>query len=97
MEVKPGYKQTEIGVIPEDWEVTRIGEVSTKVGSGITPTGGSKIYKHTGRPFVRSQNVRWGHVMLGDIVYINDETHSKFVSTEIMGPFPPGLISTSPG
>ncbi len=22
MEVKPGYKQTEVGVIPEDWEVT---------------------------------------------------------------------------
>ena len=21
MEVKPGYKQTEVGVIPEDWEV----------------------------------------------------------------------------
>ena len=23
MEVKPGYKQTEVGVIPEDWEVCR--------------------------------------------------------------------------
>ena len=22
MELKPGYKQTEVGVIPEDWEVT---------------------------------------------------------------------------
>ena len=21
MEVKPGYKQTEVGVIPEDWDV----------------------------------------------------------------------------
>ena len=21
MEVRPGYKQTEVGVIPEDWEV----------------------------------------------------------------------------
>lgn len=27
MEVKPGYKQTEVGVIPEDWEVKRLGEV----------------------------------------------------------------------
>ena len=25
MEVKPGYKQTEVGVIPEDWDVTTIG------------------------------------------------------------------------
>ena len=28
MEVKPGYKQTEVGVIPEAWEVTRLPEVS---------------------------------------------------------------------
>lgn len=26
MEVKPGYKQTEVGVIPEDWEVTQVGQ-----------------------------------------------------------------------
>ena len=28
MEVKPGYKQTEVGVIPEDWEVDTLGELS---------------------------------------------------------------------
>lgn len=27
MEVRPGYKQTEIGVIPEDWEVQRLGDL----------------------------------------------------------------------
>ncbi|ARU41204.1 hypothetical protein CCB80_08680 [Armatimonadetes bacterium Uphvl-Ar1] len=27
MEVKPGYKQTEVGVVPEDWEVTRFAEL----------------------------------------------------------------------
>ena len=26
MELKPGYKQTEVGVIPEDWEVKSLGE-----------------------------------------------------------------------
>ena len=25
MEVKPGYKQTEVGVIPEEWEVSSVG------------------------------------------------------------------------
>ena len=29
MEVKPGYKQTEVGVIPEDWEVRRLKELFT--------------------------------------------------------------------
>ncbi|MBU4370998.1 MAG: restriction endonuclease subunit S [Proteobacteria bacterium] len=27
MELKPGYKQTEIGVIPEEWEVSKVGDV----------------------------------------------------------------------
>ena len=28
MEVKKGYKQTEIGIIPEEWEIKKIGEIS---------------------------------------------------------------------
>ena len=27
MELKPGYKQTEVGVIPEDWEVKSLGQI----------------------------------------------------------------------
>ncbi len=80
----PGYKQTELGVIPEDWEQTTIGDVALKVGSGITPRGGSSMYKEHGRPFVRSQNVGWGRLILGDIAYIDDEIHSTFSATELM-------------
>src|SRR3954449_264455 len=29
MELRPGYKQTEVGVIPEDWEVTPLGTHAT--------------------------------------------------------------------
>ncbi|NTW84473.1 MAG: restriction endonuclease subunit S [Chlorobiaceae bacterium] len=36
MEVKKGYKQTEVGVIPEDWEVSTIGDLFT-TSSGTTP------------------------------------------------------------
>jgi type I restriction enzyme, S subunit len=36
-EVKPGYKQTEVGVIPEDWDVAKLAAVcSMKSGEGIT-------------------------------------------------------------
>ncbi len=30
MEVKPGYKQTEVGVIPEEWEVKTLGSILSK-------------------------------------------------------------------
>ena len=36
MEVKRGYKQTEVGVIPEDWEVKRLGDIAT-IATGNTP------------------------------------------------------------
>jgi type I restriction enzyme S subunit len=35
--VKPGYKQTEVGVIPEDWDAVSLSQVcSMKSGEGIT-------------------------------------------------------------
>ena len=35
--VKEGYKQTEIGVIPEDWEVKKL-EKFVKIESGESPS-----------------------------------------------------------
>ena len=36
MEVKPGYKQTEVGVIPEDWEVVPITNATSSIFLGLT-------------------------------------------------------------
>ena len=66
-----------------EWEVRELGLMTTKVGSGITPTGGDKNYKIKGRPFVRSQNVGWGQLILDDVAFIDEETHASFSSTEI--------------
>ena len=33
--IRPGYKQTEIGVIPEDWEVKRLGKIGEISGAGV--------------------------------------------------------------
>lgn len=37
MEVKPGYKYTELGVIPENWNASTIGEVATFSGGSQPP------------------------------------------------------------
>src|SRR5438128_182091 len=78
MEVRPGYRQTEMGVIPEDWDAARLGDKTTKVGSGVTPIGGTRVYTQEGRPFLRSQNVGWGKLLLDDVAFIDDETHATF-------------------
>ena len=33
--IKKGYKQTELGVIPEDWDVKKLGEIGEISGAGI--------------------------------------------------------------
>lgn len=83
MELRHGFKHTEIGVIPEDWNEDCLGNKTTKVGSGITPTGGEKVYREEGRPFLRSQNIGWGTLLLGDIAHIDEATHETFQATEI--------------
>ncbi|HQU31952.1 MAG: restriction endonuclease subunit S [Planctomycetia bacterium] len=83
-QLKKGYKHTEVGVIPSDWEVVCLGEMTIKVGSGITPTGGERVYKKGGRPFLRSQNVGWGCLLMEDIAFIDDSTHNTFKDTEIL-------------
>ncbi len=82
--VNQGYKQTEVGVITYDWEEVKINDISEKVGSGITPTGGSSRYKKEGRPFVRSQNVGWGRILYDDLAFIDEDTHSSFDATELV-------------
>ena len=62
---------------------TTIGNLTTKVGSGITPKGGDSVYTTEGHPFVRSQNVGYGNMLLKDIAYIDNQTHQKQLSTEI--------------
>ena len=67
----------------EGWRLYSLGLLVTKVGSGITPTGGESNYKRIGRPFVRSQNIGWGELILDDVVFINDDIHRTFAATEI--------------
>lgn len=80
---REGYKLTKLGWIPNEWEVTKLHKHSIKIGSGKTPKGGQSVYKLSGRPLVRSQNIGWGKLLLDEIAFIDEETHSSFPSTEI--------------
>ncbi|NNG43530.1 restriction endonuclease subunit S [Pseudoalteromonas sp. NEC-BIFX-2020_002] len=66
-----------------DWCFDDLGSKAKKVGSGITPRGGDKNYKSAGVPFVRSQNIGWGSLLLDNIAYIEEEVHQSFSGTEI--------------
>jgi type I restriction enzyme S subunit len=54
MELKPGYKQTEVGVIPEDWNACQLGRLlQFQNGRGFQQGEWSR----TGLPIIRIQNL----------------------------------------
>jgi type I restriction enzyme S subunit len=53
--VRQGYKHTEVGVIPEDWDVKQIGDLEPFVTSGSR--GWAAFYSEYGSPFIRITNL----------------------------------------
>ncbi len=60
--MKPGYKQTEVGVIPEDWDTPSIGAYRPFVTSGSR--GWAAYYAEYGSPFIRITNLNRGSIYL---------------------------------
>ncbi|AUX94785.1 restriction endonuclease subunit S [Mixta gaviniae] len=69
--------------LPEGWEFIRLGDLTSKMGSGSTPRGGQSAYVTEGIPFLRSQNVWNEGLRLDDIVYIDKNIHSKMDGTKV--------------
>ena len=65
------------------WDTALLGTLTTKIGSGVTPRGGEQNYLPSGVPFVRSQNVGWGKLLLNDIAFIPYDIHETLLSTEL--------------
>ena len=61
----------------------RIADIAIHVGSGVTPRGGSDVYKTEGVLFVRSQNVHFDGLRLDDVAYIDRRTHEQMSRSEI--------------
>jgi len=71
-------------MVPNGWRVTKLDYCCDKVGSGVTPKGGSAVYGNEGIPLIRSQNVLWGKLCSEDIAYIDQEQHNKMSNSVVM-------------
>ncbi len=67
-----------------DWTETRLGTLTVKVGSGVTPTGGASSYERDGIPLIRSQNVRDNELNLADVAFISESTHMSMSGSRVM-------------
>ena len=72
-----------IGMVPEHWDVKKIKYLTSKIGSGKTPKGGSDVYIDEGVLFIRSQNVYDGYFDLSSAVFISHELDSTMSNTRV--------------
>jgi type I restriction enzyme, S subunit len=72
--LSPGYKQTEDGVIPEDWYVQAFSDVCIKIqdGTHFSPKLGGNEFR-----YITSRNIRFGYLDISDVDWIDAAEHKS--------------------
>lgn len=76
MEVRKGYKQTELGTIPNDWEIKRFEDVTEAITCGIAATP-KYVSRAIGKPFLSASNVQNGRVETDELKYISIDLYNQ--------------------
>ncbi len=66
--IRPGYKQTEVGVIPEDWEIKTLGSILNRCHLGGNY---SNQDRETNYPLMKMGNVNRGYIDTDKVEYIS--------------------------
>ena len=67
----------------EGWEEKKLGEITTKIGSGSTPRGGQASYKESGISLIRSMNVHDDGFRERNLAFIDEEQAGKLNNVRI--------------
>jgi type I restriction enzyme S subunit len=74
MNIKQGYKQTEIGIIPEDWEVSKVQHQASVIDSlHSTPS-----FSDDGYSMVRVTDIKTGNLSLNDALKVSKNVFDEF-------------------
>ncbi len=65
------------------WVQRKLVDITTKIGSGKTPKGGSEVYQSNGIALLRSQNVTNDHVDMTDVAFISEEINNTMLGSEV--------------
>jgi len=66
------------------WKIDCLGNITTKIGSGMTPRGGKESYLATGVALIRSMNVHDGKFEYKDLAYISAKQASEMKNVELI-------------
>ena len=71
--VPDGYKQTEAGIIPENWDEVRVGNIAKVKGGKRLPSGFVLVDTPTPHPYVRVKDMYPGGVNQSEIKYVPEQ------------------------
>jgi type I restriction enzyme S subunit len=78
MEVKPGYKQTEVGVIPEEWEVKTLGSLTSLLTNGFVGTATSAyVNSDDGVLYIQGYNIQEDGFNFHGIKRVSKSFHAR--------------------
>ena len=77
-QVKQGYKRTEVGVIPEDWEATALKNVTLDMVQGVNTAIDRPEYVQDGIPMLKANNVIDEEVIFEGADHISRKTFSGY-------------------
>ncbi|MCT0199074.1 restriction endonuclease subunit S [Synechococcus sp. CS-1325] len=81
MELKPGYKQTEVGVIPEEWEVVTATEACELVVDCKNRT--PPVVPDSDYAVVRTPNVRNGQFVIEDLRFTDEASFREWTARAV--------------
>lgn len=78
-----GYKETELGRIPQDWDVIQLGNLvdpARSIRYGIVQPG---VYEPSGRPLIRGQDYSKGWVDADEIFRVSSAIEERYINARL--------------
>ena len=85
----PGHEnapmtESDLGLIPQGWEVQTLGDVTSVITKGTTPTSLGKQFTAEGVNFIKVQSIdEQGGILDGKLAKIDDETHALLKRSQL--------------
>ena len=86
MDVKPGYKLTEVGVIPEDWRTPALGGLTVLMTNGFVGTATTHYASNeNGVLYIQGYNVEENAFNFHGIKFVTEDFHRAHMKSCLRG------------
>jgi type I restriction enzyme S subunit len=75
-EVPKGYKKSELGIIPAEWNIIPLKKHYLEIRNGFVGTA-TPYYVESGVKYLQGKNIKKGRIIPKDLIYVSEDFHIK--------------------